>query len=85
MDQSSKNVRRRAARKRKVPASLQGCELDLFLTKSSDTVPYKSAEEQLSNEMKLDFLLPVIARRLAKFTLETLQSRRRRSRTFRPL
>jgi hypothetical protein len=55
IDQSSKNVRR-PARKRKVPASLQGCALlDLFLTKSSDTLPFKSAEEQLLNEMKLDF------------------------------
>ena len=55
IDQSSKNVRR-PARKRKVSASFQGCALlDLFLTKSSDTLPFKSAEEQLLNEMKLDF------------------------------
>jgi hypothetical protein len=70
IDQSSKNVRRRAACKRKVPASLQGCALDLFLMKSSDSLPYKSAEEQLSNEMKLDFFAS--DRHLAQFTLDTL-------------
>jgi len=69
IDQSSKNVRR-PARKRKVPSSLQGCALDLFLTKSSDTLPCNSAEEQLSNEMKLDIFASDGC--LTQFTLNML-------------
>jgi hypothetical protein len=70
IDQSPEHVKRWAARKRKVPASLQDCALDFFLTKSSNAVPSKSAEEQLSNELKLDFFASDW--RLAKITLETL-------------
>ena len=47
-------------RKRKVTTARQGCMLSPFLTHSSDAVPSNSAEEELENQTKLEFVFPVI-------------------------